>query len=251
MTIRVREFDEWTEFVSHVHAILTAGFHGTPITSLAFRGQGASAWPLTPSLDRALAGTGVDAETVQLQTLKEYRRRVSTDRDGPGADDLVLSHLQHFGAPTRLLDWSRSPFIAAFFALSGAPVSTDWSSVWVIDPTSQPFQDRSGLSFLDIAVAANERARAQMGCFTRLSSMYGSIDSHLAAYAGARGIPKPVAERWDIASRNASIALHELALMGTSYQTLFPDATGVARESFHLAVRSIRLSGSGGAHAPS
>ncbi len=40
-----------------------------------------------------------------------------------GLSDLELSALaQHYGAPTRILDWSLSPYISAFFAFMDAIV---------------------------------------------------------------------------------------------------------------------------------
>lgn len=239
--IERREFDDWTDFVTNLDKVVSVGFHGTPITRLAFRGQSDSSWPLTSSLDRSILGTGLNAEEVQACMLDDYRRRVRTDRNGLTTEDLTLGHLQHYGAPTRLLDWTRSPYIATFFALAPGRSSTDWASVWMIDPTARPFTEGSGLLFLDMAVSANKRARAQMGCFTRLSSLASSIEDHLTEYARTRGgLPRPVGARWDIACSVSQTALHQLSLMGTSFATLFPDATGVARESFHQAVRATR-----------
>jgi FRG domain len=50
----------------------------------------------------------------------------------PHVDDKLewLALMQHYGAPTRLLDFTRSPYVAAFFALSEA---RDGSAVWALD----------------------------------------------------------------------------------------------------------------------
>ena len=41
-----------------------------------------------------------------------------------------LAHLRHNGFPSPLLDWSRSPYVAAYFAFSGAS-STDAAAIYV------------------------------------------------------------------------------------------------------------------------
>ncbi len=40
---------------------------------------------------------------------------------------------QHYGVPTRLLDWSENPFIALYFALSSSKDGED-ACVWMLDP---------------------------------------------------------------------------------------------------------------------
>lgn len=54
----------------------------------------------------------------------------------PHTDDLArwLCLMQHFGLPTRLLDWTESPLVAVYFALSGEDAAHE-RLVWVLSPT--------------------------------------------------------------------------------------------------------------------
>ena len=86
--------------------------------SYIFRGVSDVAHQLQPSIGRTeLYRTHpADAEESLLQ---EFQYRFAAQIDGRAYDQWeLLAFAQHVGVPTRLLDWSTSPLIALFFALS-------------------------------------------------------------------------------------------------------------------------------------
>jgi hypothetical protein len=99
----------------------------------AFRGMASADWPLKTSLERLLVSPIVEAERYMLTTFQ--RRAHHYVRDCPKLDDYVewLALMQHHGTPTRLLDCTRSPYIALFFALEGQLDSNTTAAVWAVD----------------------------------------------------------------------------------------------------------------------
>jgi hypothetical protein len=65
----------------------------------------------------------------------EFRRRAHHYiPDTPKNDDLLdwLALMRHYGAPTRLLDFSKSPYVAAFFATAEA-THEEGAAIWAVD----------------------------------------------------------------------------------------------------------------------
>ena len=103
---------------------------------LAFRGQADSEWELRTSLARCFLQYRINPAEWRARELKMYYEfRELLIRACPGMYEHwqpvdVLSLMQHHGAPTRLIDFSYSPCVAAHFALSD---SRGDSAIWVVD----------------------------------------------------------------------------------------------------------------------
>ena len=98
-------------------------------SSFAFRGMEDAADDLTTSLSR-LGGPYVKNEGHLLRNFRKYAHR-----DAVPGDSLWnwLSLAQHHGLPTRLLDWTFSPFVALHFATQDLPSFDRDGVIWCVD----------------------------------------------------------------------------------------------------------------------
>jgi hypothetical protein len=98
-----------------------------------FRGQSNAEWLLRTSIERC--SFFAKSYHVEKDFVKDFQRGAftyATNISLPKDDDYLnwLSLMQHHGAPTRFLDFSFSPFIAAFFALENTERNC---AVWAIE----------------------------------------------------------------------------------------------------------------------
>ena len=117
--------NSWREFVDAISQHQAAG------KQWIYRGQRSSNWELRTTFERTLGAWGADLQTAPLleeRILRDFRRRYTGDHSIIDTDTLhCLALMQHHGAPTRLLDCTYSPYVAAYFAIeSGAARSAIW-----------------------------------------------------------------------------------------------------------------------------
>ena len=119
----------WDDFVNKVHKLSQNKFF--------YRGQGDDKQPLRSTFDRAVdASQSLVRERWQYEAaiLREFKRRAHHHLlDAPAKNDLLewLSLMRHHGAPTRLVDFTYSHYIASYFAF--CELTCEPRVVWAIN----------------------------------------------------------------------------------------------------------------------
>ena len=244
----------------------------SPYSNWAFRGHRKEQWPLASALSRYFRSFRLDRRAWPQQEdriLRVFKRKaIQFLAQPPTLDDDFqwLALMQHHGAPTRLLDFTWSPYVAAFFALERA---TSEAAVWALNPAdisaggirrSPKSKARAiATSAMDPRLAGNfaryflkgnrefmwlgepevmnRRLIAQSGTFV----LPGVLDRPMEDIARKYPDPKNMMAKFILpAGKIRETGLRELYRMNITFATLFPDLDGLARSlgyelEFHWA----------------
>lgn len=244
--IRLQSWEEYLSIISD-----------SPYQNWAFRGQRNASAPLFSALSRYFMTFQIDRRAWRDQEeriLRVFKRKAIhflahvPDR---GDDFEWLALMQDHGAPTRLLDFSWSPYVAAFFALHN---TTEEGVIWACNPVEiekernvdleQPgsfrknfLSNKNSFAWLGEPRVMNRRLIAQSGTFLVPGILHEPIEEILMNY------PHPENTLIKIilpADKVREKGMRELYRMNITQATLFPDLDGLARSlayelEFHWA----------------
>jgi len=244
----------WGELIEALYASAWNESLGRYRLPYAFRGHPRADEDLSSSLVRLAAGRP-DVARLELHLLRNFRKYAHGQA---GADTIWhwLALGQHRGLPTRLLDWTYSPFVALHFATANLALMEHDASVWAIDFVAanrflpnrlkrildaegsdtattdmlsrfQQLRDFDRLARTPFVVfleppSLDPRIVNQFALFSLMSSPQASLDDWLARHpALAKRILIPAALKWEIRDKLDQANINE--------RVLFPGLDGLSR----------------------
>ncbi|WP_454752128.1 FRG domain-containing protein [Cupriavidus necator] len=222
---------------------------GMPYRKYIYRGQASAAWPLRSLFHREGRAnlyryTQDDIPLLHKRLsglfLQPMNINVNDDRGG------FVHLLQHHGYPTPLLDWSFSPFVAAFFAFRARQSQQSANGdecvrvfrlnyeAWLRANENIPMlaTPRSHLSFLEFPAQNNPRVIPQHA----LSSVTSVDDVERHIQVCETRCKQTFLDAFDIPVSQVAVAMADLRLMGVTVGALFPGIDGACEE-----MRSLRF----------
>jgi len=189
-----------------------------------------ASWALTPSFDRAAPSDLSDLNSA-YERWENFFLSLHSRLGRPMADskDEIAALAQHYGTPTRLLDFSLSPYIAAFFAYFDAlrfhrPETHD-IAIWALHVPTFRSESNGQFEIISARNVYNQRIRNQLGKFLMNKSKFTSLNEYIEKENPQLG---SAVSLFLIPVSQAVTALNDLLLMGISPVELYPDHEGVA-----------------------
>lgn len=214
----------------------------TPYRQYIFRGQSNANWPLRSLYHRE---GRADLYRYTVEDVPMMHKRLGGQLKQPMNINLnddrggFVHLLQHHGYPTPLLDWSFSPFVAAFFAFRSHRGSSGHNgdsirifrfnyAAWTrsIESILLLATPRNNLSFLEFPTQNNPRVIPQQA----LSAVTSVDDIERYVQTQEQRCGESYLDAFDIPVAEANSVMADLRLMGVTAGSLFPGIDGACEE---------------------
>lgn len=104
-----------------------------------------------------------------------------------------MLYMRHFGAPTRLLDWTESPLVALYFAVERTERDADDGAVWCLSPWR--LNELAGFERRIYAAGIDEEFNVYTPTEVRNSPAAAAANYKPAALIAPRSFPRLVAQQ--------------------------------------------------------
>lgn len=220
----------WDEFQDHVRRLEQYRYM--------YRGQNSNEWRLCTAFHRTTRSDLLKFLNVDTAMLQQHLAGLTPhffNLNNPIENAAFLSLAQHHGYPTPLLDWTYSPFIAAYFAFKQARTINGKVRIFLLDrqlwrsdynQLAKLMPARPHFSILDPIAINNPRLIPQQALSTITN--LEDIEEYIELRQKERGrvylqaIDLPVSIRSDV--------LRELSMMGIAAGSLFPGLDGACEQ---------------------
>lgn len=222
----------WDDFKSYISSVSKFEY--------LFRGQH-SPWSLRTSFHRRRRYRMSKFTQSDVRRLHQRLSAITShffDLSVPDQNGAFFNLLQHHGYPTPLLDWSRSPYVAAFFAFRDRPIGYDGDEfVRIYIFNNQSWQNYHTqimnldpafphLSVMEFIAIDNPRLVPQQSV-TTVTNM-NDIEAYVLERESVTGVQFLGAI--DIPAREREKAMRDLRFMGITAGSMFPGIDGVCEE---------------------
>lgn|ERR1017187_737763 len=126
----------WMELMAELHSrnlVQLRSDEGDHLRSpYVFRGVDVATWGLETSLQRLPKNQSTRPNIVERSLLRSFRKYANAGALDKQSEWYVLAVAQHNGLPTRCLDWTASPLVAAHFACGDEKYKNDDGAIWCV-----------------------------------------------------------------------------------------------------------------------